>query len=207
MAFSEVFFGVRNVIFGPQDEDGSLTSPLIIVDATTQETHEKKADVTQHPVEKQDGGLSNVSDHNRKRPDGLMITGIISDKPLIFLGSVVLAGQQPSIDAWQTMQSYMEQSRLISIFTNLQFYKNMQIENLKSNRGTGKGGALFFQMRLMEVRHATLRTAAVASTTNVQGATKSRGNVAQKQANAAISTQGSNSVLRMLTSGLTGVAQ
>lgn len=190
MAFSEVFFGVRNVVIGPQDEDGNITTPLLIVDATVNETHKKTNTITKHPVES-DKGLRSASDHTHKEPDGLNIQGIISDKPLVFLGSVQLAGQEPAVDAWSTIEEYIENAALLSVYTTLKFYKNMRIERASNERGHKKGGGLFFSLEMSQYEVVTLETALTEAelSTKVSGRTLSKGKKAAKDANAAITTK------------------
>jgi hypothetical protein len=68
-----------------QVQIGSATLGYIILDAAISETHKRKATITKNQIE--DG--SNISDHYRKENESITIEGIIGEKPISDIDSIV----------------------------------------------------------------------------------------------------------------------
>jgi hypothetical protein len=70
-----------SLIFG---EKAKARIGIVELDASLSETHSMSAEVTNHPVEEG----SEISDHIRKQPDSIQISGVVSNTPLVYLASI-----------------------------------------------------------------------------------------------------------------------
>ena len=145
MAITEFLLGHRKATVG-----------LVTLDASVSETHDKQAEVTAHPVELG----SDVTDHIRRTPERLKISGVVTNHPLVFLAST--RAQSPvSTDvghvqdraerADREFRRAMDAGELVEVFTTLRAYRNMAIVGYSVTRDKGRGAVLDFTIELQEV--------------------------------------------------------
>jgi hypothetical protein len=157
----------------------------IELDATLSETHTASADITDHPVEQG----ANIVDHARRKPDGLMIEGLVSNTPLsrdqmrryISAGGVELETATFE-DAPRGVLGYAERAferlkalvgaRLVTVVTGLESYPNMMLESLSVPRDSKTGDALKFTATFKQVEIVTNKLTTVE--TRVPGAKKKK---------------------------------
>lgn len=122
---------------------------LLEFDASLQENHNASFETTQHPVEQG----SDVSDHRRKLPLKLTITGVVSNTPLKLFnfGGGAVDGKLPDTLAWETLLRLGESGELYTIVTSLWTYENMAIQSISVPRNAGLGNVLEFTIELQEV--------------------------------------------------------
>lgn len=138
----------------------SAADSQIAFDATVQETHAGKLDITEHPVERG----ADVSDHAKKAPDSLQISGIISDTPILLNG----ADKQPSVPGGdperRAQQAYDEFVRLqdtaalLEVATEIRTYSDMMIESISVIRDATKRHILDIGLGLRVFRRASVET-------------------------------------------------
>jgi hypothetical protein len=128
------------------------------------EKHTDAAEITSHPVE--DGSL--MTDHIRKLPVTLEITGLVTNTPITYLasafakpstfGSEAFIPSTPSSDrvddAYALMQLMMENGVTMDVVTSLRTYSSMAIESLSVTREASTGQALDCVIALREVQKA-----------------------------------------------------
>lgn len=159
--------GLTDLLFKRQKAQvgTSLPSPtfplpaLVEFDASVAETHNDEVEVTDHPVE--DG--SDVSDHMRKLPQTVILEGMISNSPLVFLASVqapspVIGDFTPTFDrveaGYAKLREFQEAGVLVDVITSLRSYSNMAILSIAVNRAAPSGNILSFVLTLREVKIA-----------------------------------------------------
>lgn len=129
---------------------------LVEFDASLSETHSMNAAVTDHPVEEG----SEISDHIRRQPDSVQITGIVSDTPIIWLASI--AAPSPLMNdltpvrdraelAYAELQRLMNQGETVEVVTSLRIYENMAITSLSITRDSINGNVLNATIGLREI--------------------------------------------------------
>lgn len=119
---------------------------IINLDATISENHTSSYNITRHPVE---SGVS-ISDHKRREPLRITIEGIITNTPLELLNFDPSDCERPQ-DTWETFQDLQASDNLLTVFTTLQSYENMQIQSVSAVRDAQNGNALRFTAQLEEV--------------------------------------------------------
>jgi hypothetical protein len=162
MSLIEFLFG------GPPRVTMGAAAPLgvgfVQLDCSVMEKHTDAAEITSHPVE--DGSL--MTDHIRKLPVTLEITGLVTNTPITYLasafakpstfGSEAFIPSTPSSDrvddAYALMQLMMENGVTMSVVTSLRNYENMAIESLSVTREAPTGQALDCVIALREVQKA-----------------------------------------------------
>ena len=136
------------------------------VDASVEEVHSIEAETTDHEVE--DG--SEITDHYKKLPAKLEITGIVTDviSDTVFPGQAIFEAikaakeQSPEIEAWFTVEKYADEGTLITIVTSLKTYESMAITNFRVTRDKTRKNAILFSCSAKEIRIvSTEETAAV----------------------------------------------
>ena len=129
---------------------------LVEFDASLSESHTMSATVTEHPVEEG----ADIADHFRRQPDGITISGIVSDTPLVYLAS--LQAPSPIVDdltrapdradlAYAEVQRVMNDGDLVDVVTSLRTYENMALTSFSVVRDTANGNVLNATMSLRQV--------------------------------------------------------
>jgi hypothetical protein len=118
-------------------ELGSLT-----LDASLSESHQKDAEVTEHPVELG----ADISDHFRPKQDQLQIEGVVSNTPL--RGTADSARAQT---AYETLVRLRKTGQMLTVVTPLESYENMALISLVVPRDPKLGEVLKFTASLKQV--------------------------------------------------------
>lgn len=162
MALVDLLFKTR-VRFGVGASEEALPFGAVQLDASIQETHVSKNEVTQFPVEE---GVD-ITDHVRKQPDRVTIRGIVTDTPILGIGvqGVTNLSTARSIDAYGKALYMLAQAQLISVVTSLNTYSNMVIESLEVPRDSKRGQSVEMNLTLREVM--TAQVALTAGTTDL----------------------------------------
>ncbi len=128
------------------------------IDATVSETHTGSAQLTDHPVE----SSTDITDHIRRLPEELQITGIVSDTPIIALASLRATPSVPGTNpaaraeaAYQFLKDIKDQGRLVDVATKLRDYTSMAITSLSVTRDKDTANVLSFSLSLREIQIAT----------------------------------------------------
>lgn len=128
---------------------------VITFDATISEIHSASAEVTSHPVEK---GID-ITDHIRRMPDELNITGIVTDTPLVVTtqdqeASPASTGgdrNQRAISAYEFLIQSKDEGRLINVFTKLRDYRNMAMVSINVVRDANESRIIRATIELREI--------------------------------------------------------
>lgn len=118
-------------------------------DATIKEVFDHTADVTDYPVEEG----SNISDHIREKPSGLILDAVITDNPLQNDGrSKASSGntdesrrpaqeEDRSLTAFETLVSLQNKGIAIGVYTGLKDYPKMGLTGIhtEKNKDTKNG--------------------------------------------------------------------
>jgi hypothetical protein len=157
MALTELIFGApKKVEIGaaPPFRLGSVQ-----LDCSVEEVHSDEAEITEHPVEEG----SDISDHIRKLPTSLEITGMITNTPIVFLASAfakspvqgsLIPSQDRVSDGYDFLQQLMDQGALLTVATSLRDYENMAMQFLTVRRNKDTGQALDCTIGFREVLKA-----------------------------------------------------
>jgi len=150
------------------------------LDATIQEVHEYKNEISEYPIE--DG--STLSDNIRLTPEVLQITGFVTNSPVSVLqenkaevvkqsnGKVEVKnfkreGQNNNVEFAQDVllrisgrriQGADVEPELITVVTGLRVYDSMAIETLRMPRDASTGLALRFECTLKKVKKVKTET-------------------------------------------------
>lgn len=128
----------------------------LLVDAIIKESHELRAEISEHPTEK---GESFV-DHIANCPTTIQIEGIISNTPMSLIGKTLVTSLSNFIEdksndiaeqAFKTLENIFAKRRPISICTSLKDYDNMVLESLSVERGGGLSECLHFHLSAKQV--------------------------------------------------------
>lgn len=132
----------------------------IAFDATVSESHTGKLEVTEHPVETG----ADVSDHARKAPDSLQISGIISDTPIL----LNIEDRQPSVEgtdpdararaAYDEFRRLQDTAALLEVTTEMRLFSDMMIESISVSRDASKRHILDIGLGLRQFRRATVQS-------------------------------------------------
>lgn len=144
---------ITDLIFGSpvKAKIGAVT-----MDASVSETHVDEVEITEHPVE----FGPDISDHIRKRPITLEISGIVTNTPLVFLASLFSKSPVdndvlPSTDrvsrAYDTLRELQDKGELIKVVTSLREYENMAIQSIAIARDAANGQVLNATLSLRQV--------------------------------------------------------
>jgi hypothetical protein len=129
----------------------------IIVDAFLSETHELRAEATEHVVE--DG--TNFVDHIYNLPVTIQLEGIISNTPMTWLGLTAFKSAKNFINresndlveaAFRKLERIFAERKPISIATSLKTYPDMVLESLSVERGGGNQETLRFRCSAKQIR-------------------------------------------------------
>lgn len=139
-------------------------------DASMSEGHTTTAATTDHPVE--DG--ADQSDHIRIEPDVLVIRGIVTNHPIIFLASVFarpsVPGGDPASraqDAFEFLRRIKERRKLVSVSTVLRDYADMAITSISVTQEAATANITDMSIRLRQFLKATTETVAPPEPVNV----------------------------------------
>lgn len=122
---------------------------LITLDVTIEETHDRRAEPTDFPIE----GGSSISDHVRLQPNKLTVSGFITDTPLLLndLGlQGVGLGRARAATAFQLLESMFEARLPFTVVSQLRVYQNMVIESLSVPKT--RESALRFRVTMQELK-------------------------------------------------------
>lgn len=166
-------------------------SPLVVIpiDVAKKEGHSFSNTVTDHPVEE---GM-NISDHSRPNPDLVTLECVISNTPLsnsaaqrilregtfefkVSSTEAVQAAGAPTVAraAFDNLKLLRDQGALVTVATSLLLYKSVVIESLDITRDSKSTNALYFTMKLKQIRVVTnaLTRKVVAKDTRAQDKVK-----------------------------------
>jgi len=115
--------------------DGDLD--IITFDAMLSEEHSSEYAITEHPIE---AGAS-ISDHKRRKPRRLTLTGVVTNTPLLLL-NFNPPEEERDVSAWELLQKMQELDSLIGVFTTLEQHENLQIESISAPRDAARGNSL-----------------------------------------------------------------
>lgn len=138
----------------------------LTIDAVVKESHELRAQITEHPAE---NGQA-FCDHVSTMPITVQLEGIISNTPLTLIGvtaftslSNYLSDQSNDLaeQAYKKLEDIFAKHTPISISTSLKDYDNMVLESLSVERGGGTSASLHFRATAKQVRLVDQLTIAI----------------------------------------------
>jgi hypothetical protein len=139
----------------------SAPDSQIVFDATVTETHTDKLTMTQHPVETG----ADVTDHARKEPEEITISGIISNQPIVLNIEENLKPSVPGGDpnnraqeAYNEFRRLQESVALLEVDTEIRDYTDMVITSISVARDASKRFILDIGLTLRQFRKATTRS-------------------------------------------------
>ena len=141
----------QRVRLGVNASDEFLPFGAIELDASISESHTSKNQVTKFPVEV---GVD-ITDHVRRQPEEVTITGIVTDQPIFgvsragVIGPPLTAGR--SLTLYQKVLKMVDEAQLISVVTSLRQYQNMVIESLEIPRNSKRSYAVEMKIQLREI--------------------------------------------------------
>lgn len=122
-------------------------------DATTDQTHSRALEITDHPVET---GFR-ITDHSRRLPDTLVFTGVVSDTPTTPLGAFLALEQQLQFKSraqaqYQAFNEFFEAREPLFVATSLKVYPCMLIQSYDISRNADSGAAIEVSVQLREIQ-------------------------------------------------------
>ena len=135
----------------------------LTLDALVKESHELRAQISEHPTE---SGES-FCDHVVNLPTTIQIEGVISNTPLTLIGLTAFASLNNYILdrsnnmaelAYKKLEDIFAKRAPISISTSLKDYDNMVFESLIVERGGAATESLRFRATAKQIRMANLAT-------------------------------------------------
>lgn len=138
-----LYFGGQNVrnYFGNQFGN-------IELDVMLDEKHEWAADATSFPVEEG----SPITDHVIEQADKLMITGFISDTPIIASVSVTKLIGERTQGVFDLLNRLIKLREPITVYTKYRAYINMIMTKVDIPRTAGQGEAIEFTAEFINIR-------------------------------------------------------
>ena len=153
------------------------------LDATIQEVHEYRNEISEYPIE--DGSV--LSDNIRLMPDTLQMTGFITNSPVtpgqdnkaevvtmdngkVEVKNFKREGQNNNVEFAQDVllrvsgrriQGANVEPELVTVVTGLRVYDSMAIENLRMPRDASTGLALRFECTLKKVKKVRTETVVI----------------------------------------------
>ena len=140
--------------FGGNSWGTKVFSDLMSIDfdATLDELHEWKNEVTQNPVETG----SPIADHVIEKPDKLRLQGVITNSPLRGPDAGKYFGGQIEVDRvqdkFETIYILFKQKEKIIVYTKHKIYTDMVIESVSIPRNAQIGEEIQFTMELVNIR-------------------------------------------------------
>lgn len=171
---TDILIRVPDLVRVGPDAADKADSNFIFLDATLSEEHSNTYQLTTHAM----GEGLDITDHKRREPRKLTIEAQISNTPLFLPSDEITAFEQldtvaeledaldgesqfsfntlarRDIAAWEQLKAYQESNDLISVYTQLEVYQNMQIISINTTRTAETSNVLRFTMTLQEVRVA-----------------------------------------------------
>lgn len=160
---------------------GNSSVGTLVIDATTDEKHAIDVDTTDFPVEQ---GID-VTDHKRRKPDGVTLTGTITNTPVDGTNDPVTATQQNpatgqtfqfsvnalppnsnqrSSSAYALLNKIADANSLFTVTTELNVYSNMALTHAEFPRDVKVGDSLDFTLTFKNFRVVQNQTVAVVVT-------------------------------------------
>jgi len=135
------------------------------LDASLEEEHVSECDIPEHPLETGEP----ASDHIRKKPDVLRMTGMVSNTPIAGpereeSDENALAGERSdgrAETAYKELIRLQEAGELFSVVTTLRVYDSMALASLSVPRSAELGNVVQFSATLKHVRKVAATTAEV----------------------------------------------
>lgn len=153
MAQLEVLFGIAK----------RTRIGVVNLDASVSETHTKRNEIPNHPVEEG----SDIADHVRRVPEEIVINGLVSNYPIAILASLTAAspieGDSSPIgdrtgEAYKRLREIMDTAELIDVVTSLWDYTNMIISDMRVEREAATGNVINATITCKEVVLAQIET-------------------------------------------------
>lgn len=137
---------------GPNSSTKVFGIQSLDFDATLDELHEWKNEVTQNPVETG----SPISDHVIEKPDKLRLQGVITNSPLRgeFAGQYFGGDtESPRIQtAFEAIRELHKARDVVVVYTKHAIYTDMVIESVSIPRNAQIGEEIQFTMELVNIR-------------------------------------------------------
>jgi hypothetical protein len=171
MALTELIFGSPKKV-GISDSSVLRTGSMEL-DCSVDEVHTDEAEITEHPIEEG----STISDHIRKLPIMLEITGLITNTPIVYLASLfakspvqgsLIPSQDRVSDGYALLRQFMDDGSILTVSTSLRDYPNMAIQSLTVRRNKDTGQALDCTIVFREILKARALTVDVPIPVEVQ---------------------------------------
>jgi hypothetical protein len=158
---------------------GSIAS--LDFDATLDELHDWKNEVTQNPVETG----SPITDHIIEKSDKLRLQGVITNSPLrgefagqYFGGETASPRIQTTFEAIRTLKQSKE---VIVVYTKHAIYTDMVIESVSIPRNAQIGEEVQFTMELVNIRFVSTQMVKLPPGISAKKAASTVGNKAEAQ--------------------------
>lgn len=120
----------------------------IILDVAISETHTLQAKATEHPVE----SGCNLIDHIQMLPDSIQLEGIISNTPVVLLGTPLFKTGHYTDEAFKQLEDLIKSGQPVQIVTSLKTYRDMALENLTIHKTAAHSDALCFSCSAKQIR-------------------------------------------------------
>lgn len=169
-----------------------LSSSVIEMDASLEELHTATVEVTSHPVE----NGADISDHIRRKPRSIRITGIVTNHPvtLFAFARTSISGTRAE-QFFEALEKVMDAGTLISVFTTLRQYDNMVITEITVPRNAEKGNVVEATITFREIIIVNTETLAAVPVEASAGGLANAGKIAPPPAAAAATAAQSQSAL------------
>lgn len=150
MAALDLIFGQKKrVRIGVGASDEFLPVGAVEMDASLSESHQAANEVTRHPVEQG----SDITDHVRRQPERVTITGVITDTPTTLGGALE---ENRSLSAFEKFLEMKDRADLVTVVTSLRQYSNMVIESYSIPRDARRGQSVEITLNLVEILTAQI---------------------------------------------------
>lgn len=138
----------------------------VLLDATVSERHSYTSEVTQHPIE--NGGF--VTDHVYEAPRSVIVTGEITDSPVVFFSAInsirnLLSENETvsrSVEAYDQLLEIYKSHDVVTLVTGLKIYTDMVMKSFDVPKDQRTGKRLQFTAEFEEVRKVTSEIVGVA---------------------------------------------
>lgn len=160
-AFDLIFGAKRRVRIGVGASDEFLPVGAVELDASLQENHVLENEITEFPVEEG----TDITDHIRKKPERVTITGIITNHPNTFGGA--LGNPDRAGEAYEKFLEMVNKAQVVTVVTTLRQYANMAIESISIPRSAQKGQHIEVTISLREIKTAVVESVTPAPATGV----------------------------------------
>lgn len=161
-AVTSLFFRkTRPVSLGPDLTRGKPSINVVQFDATLEEHHVSRAEVTSHAVERG----ADIVDHIRPLPQELTLTTVTTNTPTIFLATARGNGIDRVKTTHQGLLDLLSNGVLVDVVTTLRTYTDMAITSIDVTRTADTGNILSASISLQHIRiiDSEITTATIAS--------------------------------------------